>query len=629
MRKSKKWKNEKKYKGNMKRGVSLCIAIAVLVSVAGCGSTDADNNLSTSTENKKSESSIIQEKNTDKENDYEVIEPQINNELTEQQYNAINMLNYLTVLTQEINDSNESRLYLESVYSSLISNIYPNAVDTKTETQMINMLDMLEKYRMIDVKRERLEYIYEQNKAQAIKSAIPDPMALLSMVESGSALKAVASGIYMAVDSVSSYKSAKAQTDLEYLNDGWELDDAEANELHESRKSTFTYMIDMVRDNSLPGDYALSEKAVKEFVEWKNKTNFASKIQWFENKKETYAQFGPYWLELAKSYYNTGKYEKCLNSITEYEKISTRIFRKDYEYAEVLPIAMIAAKEVKEQSTYVKLANKYAEKIIENTDDDDWTLRYFVAQIYVDLYRETQDKTYINKSYDIVLNNVNVLVENQKKLNKIYLEDVQKKEVPDGATDQQKKDIKNYNKLLKDKRKKELPPVDKALYLNCDMLFALAEKLNISLQEQDKINSILHEGGEKLFLIDVLDEKFKYNTEKSNVDDYDITFKGKELRIPVSDIAECSALQVKINGKEKINDWKVSKVKRSKGTDCSDFVAIFKSKKARKYKYKDKDKITVQITPVEGSKEDKIKVNYIAVATKKAFVLKAIKFREE
>ena len=36
----------------------------------------------------------------------------------------------------------------------------------------------MEKYRMIDVKRERLQYIYEQNQAQAIRAAIPNPMGL-------------------------------------------------------------------------------------------------------------------------------------------------------------------------------------------------------------------------------------------------------------------------------------------------------------------------------------------------------------------------------------------------------------------------------------------------------------------
>ena len=43
-------------------------------------------------------------------------------------------------------------------------------------------------------------------------------------------------------------------------------------------------------------------------------------------------------------------------------------------------------------------------------------LRYFVAQIYLDLYKQTGSKEYLQKAYDIALNNVNVLVESQKRI---------------------------------------------------------------------------------------------------------------------------------------------------------------------------------------------------------------------
>ncbi len=45
---------------------------------------------------------------------------------------------------------------------------------------------------MITEKRERLEFIYEQNRAQALRQAIPNPMGLLSVVQSGNYLKAAA-----------------------------------------------------------------------------------------------------------------------------------------------------------------------------------------------------------------------------------------------------------------------------------------------------------------------------------------------------------------------------------------------------------------------------------------------------
>ena len=149
------------------------------------------------------------------------------------------MLNHLAVLTQEINASQNSRLYLEEAYSSLINNTYPNAVDSRTLSQLANILDTLEKHRMIAVKRERLEYMYEQNRAEALRAAVPSPLGLMSAVQSFSLAKLAASVVYLAVDSAASYASASAQADMQHLLDGWVLDDEAAAALHDSRKDAF------------------------------------------------------------------------------------------------------------------------------------------------------------------------------------------------------------------------------------------------------------------------------------------------------------------------------------------------------------------------------------------------------
>lgn len=65
--------------------------------------------------------------------------------LTDEQRNAIAMLNYMTVLTQETNAAKNSRIFMEQVYSSLVNNTYPNAVDSRTLSQMTGLLDTMEK----------------------------------------------------------------------------------------------------------------------------------------------------------------------------------------------------------------------------------------------------------------------------------------------------------------------------------------------------------------------------------------------------------------------------------------------------------------------------------------------------
>lgn len=63
------------------------------------------------------------------------------------QLNSINMLNYLVVLTQEINASKNSRLYLEEAYSTLLNNTSPEVVDNRTLVEINYLLDTLESYR--------------------------------------------------------------------------------------------------------------------------------------------------------------------------------------------------------------------------------------------------------------------------------------------------------------------------------------------------------------------------------------------------------------------------------------------------------------------------------------------------
>lgn len=571
-------------------------------------------------------------KDTTLEDEVKEIEEMDSDELTSQQRNAINMLNYMTVLTQEINDSKQSRIFLDTAYNSLINNTYPNAVDSRTQTQITSMLDTLHQYQMINVKRERLEYIYEQNQAQILRKKVPDPMDLLNVVQSKNILKATASVLYMAIDSVTSYQTACSQTDLQYLESGWELDDSEAEEIHKSRTGAFNYMLRMVNDNDLPGDYVLTEDKVEAFVTWKNKSNLVSKISWFESNQETYKEFGPYWLELAKDYYDSGEYKSCLNAFEEYEKVATRIFRQDTDYAAALPMAIISAKETMTRSKYCDYADKYTQIILKNSDD--WAVRYFVAQTYLDLYKNTKEKTYLDKAYKIIYDNINVLVDEQKKLNEIYLADVQTIKIEKDLTKQQKEDVKLYNKMLKETRKVELPPVNEALYLNCDFLFALIEERGISDKERKQIDAILHENGECIFLSSVLDERFRFdnNEDYFDVSNIDIKFDGEEISIPVYCITDRSNVKVIVsesNGEKIIDDWVVKKVERPKDGAFSEFVVTYKSKTAQKYKYLAGSDISIEIVPVIEAPDEKICFDYEVVSVKKMLVFKGIEFKRK
>lgn len=530
--------------------------------------------------------------------------------MTQEQQNSINMLNYLTVLVQEIQESKNSRLYLESAYSELINNTEPSIVDELTLDEYEKILTVIENYRMTTVQRERLQYIYEQNSASAIRSAIPNPLSVLNIAQSRNPLKAIVTLAYAAVDSVNSYNSYTQQLDLQYLQDGWALDDKEAANLHDSRTSMFSYMVRVSRD--LPTGITLSEEAVNDFVEWKNKDNVTSRIRWLESNQATYRFFGEYWLVLADSYFENENYEKCLDAIASYEALDNSIFRRDIRFAQTLPYAIVSAQETLDGDTYVEIADHFARLIVENTNNSDWSLRYFAAQTYADLYAVTSDRAYLQSAYDLAYDNVNELVPKQHELNSTYLADVVEATADKGAAKEEKETIKAYNKLLKETRKTELPPVYEPLRLNCELLSALADQLDISRTQREDIDKILHPNGERLFLNVPLDEQSYFAVDHAfNENDIPAEYAdGKlsdaEITIPAQYVPNGASLTMTVTGEgetQTYEDWSLDTVNRHKSDDPEAFTATFSSGDAKHATLADGDIITVSVLPPAGEED--------------------------
>ena len=603
--------------------IVLCFALilSMLVTLTGCGNDKSNEKPSATNSSSVSGAASTNTEDASQPTSNAVSEPAAGavrpsatpeivsvDYLTDTQRNSINMLNYLAVVTQEINASKNSRLFLEETYSTLINNTDPSTVDEWTLAEYDNLLDTLEDYRLIAVKRDRLNYIYEQNQAKAIRDAIPSPIGLLGAVMSKKETAAlIVSALYMAYDAYSSYASASISNELKFIQDGWELDDEEAAVLHNRRKDAFFYMIRMVGDYNLPGYMSLSESAVDRYVEKKSSitdSNVVRTIQFLEDNKETYQAFGDYWLTLADCYYRNGEYTKCLDAVSTYEALGIKIFRRDYGLARTLPIAIVAASEVYEDNAYISAAERYAQMIIDNTDyASDWALRYFVAQTYIDLYSRTNDDKYLKSAYDIIKGNVTVLVEEQEKLNETYLAPVSLIKVPADATKAQKSKIEENNEQLKAYRDKELAPIYSPLLLNCDLLFSLADALALPQSEIDKLEAILRPDGNAIFLVPAIDNLYRFGEAEAlpSPDEYTIDFEdGEILTLPATLVTEDAVITVAIYKDAEaepriINDWKVSSVKRGSQKKIKTFTVSYTSKTAENFKYSEGERIEITV----------------------------------
>lgn len=316
-----------------------------------------------------------------------------------------------------------------------------------------------------------------------------------------------------------------------------------------------------------------------------------------------------------------------LYAIEQYESSETRIFRKDYDYGKTLPIAIVSAREVLNEDEYISYAANKLQSITSNTKVSDWATQYFVVQTYMDLYSITNDKNYLEQGYEIEVNVVNELISEQQKLNKEYLADVVEIKADKNATKEEKNEIKSYNKMLKERRKTELPPISAPLELSCELLFGIADELGISDTEKNRVEKLIHNNGEQIFLNVLLDNQVRFSKNDFSSDSYDVTYEKNKLYIPAVLLSNDSIVKVALktsSGTTVYDDWCLDNVDRSK-KELEDFLAEYSSLSAKKIDYSDGDTISVQIFRNDKETEPQVTFKFKAKETKK-FIFTDISF---
>lgn len=655
-----------------KRILTKVLSIILVISLLGCDkvSENMTTRLTTSSittqsgkngsnnpvENNQEESSrttgeeiSVTEDNVKNDDTQDII---VEGEISEEQrrQNSFSMLYHLAIVAEEIRTSKDNRLILEDIYTSLLNDINPEMVDEKTQDHLKNLRDIIKSYLSISIKRERLQFIYNQKKAAAIRSAVPNPLSILSTTRALDWKRLAINVVYTAVDAYTSYKTASENADNEFLMSGWELDDEEIATIQKNRDRAFDYMVDMVQEYHFNGKKTLNEKAIENFTEICSLESVNERLKRLEINEDTYSLLGNYWLELADCYYETEDYTKCLECVNKYKELSTGILRQDYDYAAILPKAIVAAQHEFSGSEYDTIARKYANDILKNTtysDDDkkaNWSIRYFVAQVYIDLYSKTKNIEDLQKSFDILYETIVLLLPEQRALNETYLNPVEevKIEEPDykylteKEEEEKKKEYKvdknrleQYNKDLKKKRETELPSLYEPLIINCETLFAIADKLPdyCTKTKKDEIENILQTSNNGIFMVKPINDAYSFSRQNEV---YNIDLKEDEIVIPVSLLTQESTITVTVTEKDKstvFDDCIVSKVKR-KGEDINTFKAYISSKRMKKYKWTPDSKILIEIK--YGDAYDRsLQFKFIVGKYKKNLLGTKVEFKKE
>lgn len=609
----------------MKRIISLLITLSILLSFSGCNIDEKSVNPSIPT-NTTDSSSYESAETSSSISDTNIEVPS----LTEQQKNSFSMLYYLAITAEDIRVSKDNRLILNDIYTSLLNDINPGAIDEITQDHLKNLRDIIKSYINISIKRDRLQYIHNQDKAGTIRSLVPNPLAVLSMTNSFDWKRLATSVLYTVVDSYSKFKDSNESVDQEFLMSGWELDDEETKTIQNNRERAFDYMVDIVQEYGLDGQLTLNEKDIETYTEICKIESVQQRIRRLESEQDTYKLLGDYWLKLAEAYYETSQFNKCLACVDKYNELATGIYRQDFNYANILPKIIVAAQNTYSGKEYIANVEKFTNALVQNTATEDWSVRYFAAQVYLDLYARTTERTYIEKAYNIAYDNMTILLDEQIALNKTYLSEVSpitisepdyrflsesEKKSAEKAYKEELKRLKSYNKLLKKNRETELPPLYEPLVLNCDLLFALAEELNISDSEKNEIEAILQTKTNGVFLSKPINEHYSFNKQ---MDNYDVEVSKNEMVIPVNLLSVSSKINVAVTDNDevtKFDDFIVKKVER-KDSSIDSFKAFVYSQKMKDYKWTNESKVVVTI----DNGENPIVLNYKVVEHKSNWI---------
>lgn len=407
---------------------------------------------------------------------------------SEKDKKALALANYFSVQSQKIITNHYNKLILEETYSDLINNLNLKLDKTQKE-QLTSMMDSIGKFRNNDIEREHLQILFENEQANAINSALPNPQYLLSVALSGDPIKILVTCAMTTLSSISNYDMAKNSIIIENLKENWIIDKNDRDTVVQLQKTLIGYLIDIVNDgDSIDGLDPLTEGEIEKYVSYENLENLTQRKLYFENNKSIYENYGPYWGLLARTYYELGEYENCLKAVNNYENVRSNVFVFDKDYANVLPCAIVAVQNVykNDLNQIEKREVKYLQEMEKNVSNEDWNKRFFISQMYISLFGKTNNNEYLRKAYAITKADLNTTAIEQEKWITDYLKPVDKsisKKLTKSEQKKRKEDIKREEKY---KDSHFLPRHD-GFYLIYEQYQWLCDKLKISDKEQNEM----------------------------------------------------------------------------------------------------------------------------------------------
>lgn len=282
-------------------------------------------------------------------------------------------------------------------------------ISTTNSQYILSFRDDINEFKSIDVKRERLEYIYNQNRSMAAASLVPNALSVATVAfSSGNPKQAVIAIAGTALSSITNYLTTKQRAELELIQSQWNLDDDASRAFNNLNNAIFANLTTLSRDYGFSRDDYASIATIQNFVKDVQNENITPsdiiQICVGTNYERELSQFSDYWRIVGSAYYELGEYNEALTAINQYEKCYEKVFYHDPNYAQMMMIKAYCIDELsinKEEivDELIEIANAINENLGVGRD---WLQKYYCYLIYKDVASYTNDNSYLKKAFEVL-----------------------------------------------------------------------------------------------------------------------------------------------------------------------------------------------------------------------------------
>lgn len=277
-------------------------------------------------------------------------------------------------------------------------------MNISTLSYYANFNESINDMKMVDVQRERLEYLHNAKQKSNLLSLVPNAFSMgVTALTAGkkNPLSMIISIAGAVVSSTVNYLSQKDAINLEYIQAKWELDDAQMRNLNTLGINQYQYKSEIAQSLGIDKSNSLSNDDLESFVRIKKIEDAKVRFIRLQSLGESgrLALLPEYWAEMAKTAYELKFYNDSLNYIEIFEEIYESVFYHDSDYAYLLMIKTFCINETdKTNERYSRLVSE-ADKILQNISVEDWLTKYYCACLYIDMYRNSSNEAFLEKAY--------------------------------------------------------------------------------------------------------------------------------------------------------------------------------------------------------------------------------------